>query len=157
MGVSTRHFLVTGDEIRPLTQSVNDRLRRGEAVLPGYAGQDVHVVDVAVEVKDGAPVRVRDISTTILSLDGRGALRSRLLEDLRAALSASRRGRAPAPARGSPSPAQLDRVTDLALGRAKSKLKPPRAVAEPGARRSSSPRNSGGRARRRVAAGKAGG
>lgn len=129
MPLSTRHFLVDGDEIRPLTQSVNDRLRRGEAVLPGYAGRDLRVVDVTVETKDRTPVKVRDVNTAALSLDERGGLRSRLLDDLRASLTASRTGRAPARARWAPSKAQLDRITELALGRARSKLKPPKASA----------------------------
>lgn len=133
MTVSTRHFLVDGDEIRPLAQAASERLRRGETRLPGYAGRDLHVVDVSVEVRNRTPVRIRDISTAILSLDERGALRSRLLEELRASLAASRTGRAPgcAPgrARWSLSPTQRERVTELALGRVRSKLKSPRAVA----------------------------
>lgn len=128
MTVNTRHFLVDGDEIRPLAQAANERLRRGEIRLPGYAGRDLHVVDVSVEVRDRAPVRVRDIRTAVLSLDERGALRSRLLEELRASLAASRTGRVPG-ARWSLSLTQRERATELALGRVRSKLKSPRAVA----------------------------
>ncbi|MBV8536768.1 MAG: hypothetical protein JO128_14305, partial [Alphaproteobacteria bacterium] len=102
MTVSTRHFLVQDDEIRPLTQNVLERLRRGEMRLPGYAGQDLHVVEVSIELKDRTPVKVRGITTAVLSLDQHGALRSRLLEDLQASLSASRTGHAPAAKRWSP-------------------------------------------------------
>lgn len=142
MSVGTRHFLVDDDEIRPLTQSIADRLRRGEALLPGYAGRDLHVVDVTVELDRRRPVKVRGISTAILSLDAHGALRSRLLEDLRAALAQSRIGRVPRQAQWTPSQAQLERITDLALGRAKPKLRPPRTSAAdaPPRRGSSAPR-----------------
>ena len=133
MPVHTRHFLVDGEEIRPLPRSVSERLRGGEARLPAYAGRDLHVVDVTIEVSRRAPVKVREIGTAILSFDERGALRSRLLEQLRASLSASRTGRVPARARWTLSKAQVERITDLALGRAKSKLKPPRAAALSGA------------------------
>lgn len=135
MTVTVRHFLVDGDEIRPLTRSVIDRLRRGDARLPRYAGRDLRVVDATVEVERRKPVRIRAIATMILSLDERGALRSRLLEDLQASLAQSRTGRVPARVRWTLSRAQLDRVTDLALGRAASKLKPPRASDGPGPRR----------------------
>ncbi|HTP83395.1 MAG TPA: hypothetical protein VMQ11_10640 [Alphaproteobacteria bacterium] len=134
MTVSTRHFLFQGDEIRPLTQNVLERLRRGEVRLPAYAGQDLRVVDVSIEVKERRPVKVRRITAAVLSLDETGALRSRLLEDLRASLSASRRGRTPARQRWAPSQAQLDRVTELALARRRPKLKPPRATALAAAR-----------------------
>lgn len=147
MSVTTRHFLVEGDEIRPFPQSLYDRLRRGEAVLPRYAGRDLHVVDVAVEIERRAPVRIRKIGTAILSLDEQGGLRSRLLEELRASLKQSRSGSAPVPAGWSPSKAQLDRVTALALARTTPKLKPPRAGAAAAAERST---GSGGR-RGRVA------
>jgi hypothetical protein len=137
MTVSTRHFLVHDDEIRPLTQSVLDRLRRRELRLPVYAGRNLHVVDVSVELKDRTPVTVRGVATTILSLDEKGAVRSRLLEDLRASLSASRSGHTPARERWSPSRAQLDSITDLALARRTSKLKSPRATAAPAPARAS--------------------
>lgn len=133
MPLGIRHFLVDDDAIRPLTQSVSDRLRRGGAALPEYAGRDLHVVDVTVEIKNRAPVKVRKVGTAILSLDEHGALRSRLLEDLRASVNASRTGRVPARARWSPSKAQLERITELALGRAKLKLKPPKATTVPDA------------------------
>lgn len=129
MTLSTRHFLVHDGEIRPLTQSILDRLQRGELRLPGYAGQDLHVVGVRVEVDKRTAVKIRDVTPSVLSLDDRGALRSRLLEDLRASLSASRGGGTAAPARWSPSRAQLDRIQDLALGRSTSRLRPPRAMA----------------------------
>ena len=131
MTVSRRHFLVHDDEVRPLTQSVLERVRRGALRLAAYAGRDLHVVEVSVELKDRTPVKVRGVTTTILSLDEEGAVRSRLLEDLRASLSASRSGHAPARVLWSPSRAQLDSITDLALARRKSKLKPPRATAVP--------------------------
>ncbi len=145
MTVSTRHFLVSGDEIRPLPQSLNDRLRRGDTSLPGYAGQELHVADVTVEIRDRAAVKIRDIHTAILSLDDRGALRSRLLDELRASLSESRTGRLPRHATWSPSKAQLDRITELALGRTKSKLKPPRASAAAAAPRGEPQRHASGR------------
>jgi hypothetical protein len=148
MTVTTRHFLVDGDEIRPLTRSIIDRLRRGEARLPRYAGRDLHVVDAKVEVERRKPVRLREVGTMILSLDERGGVRSRLLEDLQASLAQSKTGRVPARAHWTLSQAQLARVTDLALGRASSKLKPPRATGEPGAPRG----RSALRGRARVAA-----
>ncbi|HTY69760.1 MAG TPA: hypothetical protein VMH36_24110 [Alphaproteobacteria bacterium] len=152
MTISTRHFLVHDGEIRPLTQNVLHRLRRGDVRLPGYAGQDLHVVDVSVEMKERTPIKVRGVTTTVLSLDDKGGLRSRLLEDLRASLSASRTGRAPGRERWSPSPAQLDRITELALARRPSKLKSPRAIpdATPGRGRSRRPRRVDGQGRRVV-------
>ena len=144
MTVSTRHFLVHDDEVRPLTQNVLDRLRRGELRLTGYAEEDLRVVEVSVEVKDRTPVKVRKITAAVLSLDDKGALRSRLLDDLRASLSASRTGHAPARDRWLPSQAQLDRITELALARRKSKLKSPRATAE------AAPGHGTSRTRRRV-------
>jgi hypothetical protein len=152
MTISTRHFLVHDDEIRPLAQNILHRLRRGDVRLPGYAGQDLHVVDVSVEMKARTPVKVRGVTTAVLSLDDKGALRSRLLEDLRASLSASRTGYAPARDRWSPSQAQLDRITELALARRPSKLKSPRAIPDAATERGRSrrPRRVDGKGRRVV-------
>ena len=151
MTISTRHYLVHDGEIRPLTQSTLDRLRRGELRLPGYAGQDLHVVDVRVEVQKRAPVKIRDMTTSLLSLDGQGALRSRLLEDLQASLAASRTGRGAAPPRWAPSQALRDRIADLALDRSASKLKSPRAAAA-----ASTAKRAAARGKRRLAGSKVG-
>lgn len=126
MTLSTRHFLVNDDEVRPLTQVVNERLRRGETRLPQYAGRDLHIVDVTVEIENRVPMKVRKVESATVSLDEHGEVRSRLLDDLRASL-ATARGKASAQrARWQPSKTQLDRITALALGRTKSRLRPPR-------------------------------
>ena len=127
MTLGIRHFLIDDDEVRPLTHALRDRLRRGEARFPQYAGRDLHVVDVTVEIVNRRPVRVRSLEAATLSLDRDGGQTSRLLDDLRASL-ATARGRAPARRRWSPSKAQIDRITDMALGRRKSKLRSPRTV-----------------------------
>ncbi len=127
MSISTRHFLVDADEVRPLGQSLNDRLRRGEARLPQFAGRDLHIVDVTVELANRMPVKVRGIKAVTVSLDEHGALRSRLLADLKASLATARRPQSASRGQWSPSKAQRDEIESLALGRSKTLLRSPRA------------------------------
>jgi hypothetical protein len=137
MTMSIRHFLVDHDEVRPLTQSVNDRLRRGEARLPRYAGRDLHIVDVTVELDNRTPVKVRGVQSATVSLDERGAVRSRLLADLKASLATTattRSRRSAERSRWSPSKAQLKQIEALALGRMKTLLRSPRAAESPAPR-----------------------
>ncbi len=126
MTLSTRHFLVNDDEVRPLTQTVNERLRRGEMRLPQYAGRELHIVDVTVEIENRVPKKLRNIESATVSLDEHGTVRSRLLDDLKASLATARGKTSARWARWSPSKAQIDRITALALGRSKSRLRPPR-------------------------------
>jgi hypothetical protein len=134
MTMSIRHFLVDHDEVRPLTQSVNDRLRRGEARLPRYAGRDLHIVDVTVELDNRTPVKVRGVQSATVSLDERGAVRSRLLADLKASLATTRSRRSAERSQWSPSKAQLEHIEALALGRMKTLLRSPRAAESPAPR-----------------------
>jgi hypothetical protein len=141
MTVSTRHFLVDRDEVRPLSQSLNDRLRRGEARLPQFAGRDLHIVDVTVEIEKRTPVKVRNVTSATISLDEQGALRSRLLSELKATLATARGRQSAQRAQWSPSKAQLSEIEALALGRSKTLLRSPRAAdaAPPRSRRQPDP------------------
>ena len=122
----TRHFLVADGEIRPLPRATIEKLRRGEARLPAYAGRELHILELTLELKNRAPVKVREIVPSTVALDEDGRIKSRLAEDLRASLRLAR-GHKPR-ADWSPSRAEADRASALALGREKAKLRPPKAV-----------------------------
>jgi hypothetical protein len=133
MSQSTRHFLVTGDEIRPLPQKLHDQVRQHAVRLPRYAGRTLHLLDVTVELDRGKPKKVRGITPAVLPLDDDGWVASTLKKDLKAALRGEHREGPP----WSPSKVMVDRATRLALSQTRSRLRPPLSAAEtkPGRKR----------------------
>jgi hypothetical protein len=126
MGVGMRHFVVDGEELRPLPERTLTGLREGAVRLPRYAGQELHVVDVTVELRDRTPVAVREVAGRVLPLDEHGRMKSQLLDQLRASLRKTK-------LKGwQPSEAQIARARELALGKVKAKRRPPAIVREGG-------------------------
>jgi hypothetical protein len=122
MSRSTRHFLVEDGRLRPIAGRTLYDLKRRDAALPQYAGHDLHVLDVAVEVARGKPARIREIGAETVALDAHGWIKSELAALLRAALRGAH------PGKWRPSSQDIARARALALGRAKSLRGPPRAT-----------------------------
>jgi hypothetical protein len=124
MSVGMRHFVVDGDELRPLPERTLAGLREGVLRLPRHAGQELQVVDVTVELRDRAPVEVREVAGRVLPLDEHGRMKSQLLDQLRASLGKTK-------LKGwQPSAAQISRARELALGKVKAKRRPPAIARE---------------------------
>jgi hypothetical protein len=119
MSTGIRHFLVDGAEVRPVSERVLHDLRERQGRLPRYAGRDLRLLDLTVELRDRIPVEVRDVTASTLPLDEQGRLKSQLLDQLRASLRQAK----PKPA-WQPSREQIERATALAFGRLKSKRQP---------------------------------
>jgi hypothetical protein len=116
VGTGIRHFLVDETEVRPVSDRVLHDLRERLVRLPRYAGRDLRLLELTVELRDRMPVGVRDVAATTLPLDDQGRLKSQLLDQLQGSLR-----RAKPKAAWQPSRAQIEQATALAFGRMKSK------------------------------------
>jgi hypothetical protein len=97
MARSIRHFIYLPDgNLRTVPHAFMERLRRGEARLPRYAGERIKGIDVTVDSDAGRAIAVRDVRPTMMTLDDKGAIASDLRDRLRDSLSGARARRADA-------------------------------------------------------------
>lgn len=96
MGFSTRTFFIDGETILPVPRVRFERVVYGEESLPEYAGQQVQVAEVTVELVKRQPVGSVCESYYWLPFDASGfADESALLEHANVALEASLGSRFP--------------------------------------------------------------
>lgn len=89
MGLSMRTFFVEGETISPVPQARFERIVFGEESIPRYAGQQIQVAEIAVELANREPTGSYRESYYWMPFDASGfADKSRLLEHARTALEA---------------------------------------------------------------------
>lgn len=90
MGFSMRTFFIDGETILPVPRARFERVLYGDESLPEYAGQQIQVAEVSVELAKREPTGAFHESYYWLPFDGSGfADKSALLEHASVALEAT--------------------------------------------------------------------